>query len=306
MIANRNAFGETILELAQQDERVVVVDSDASSCMGLGPFIEKFPERHFECGIAEQNMIGVAAGLSTCGLTVFCGTFAVFAGSRALDQVRNAVCYNHFNVKIAGTHAGVETGPDGGTHQALEDIAVFRSLPGIRLFVPATPLSTRALTRIMYGEYGPFYIRMGREPMPELYDEKAHFRLGGSNVLKQGSDAAILACGNMVCVALEAAQALEKRGVKARVVDMYCLKPIDEEAIVSAAKETGHIFTVEDHSVIGGLGGAVSEVLADRFPARVTRIGIPDVFGRSGTVRELNEHFGLTSDAIVKKVLEIG
>nr|WP_122012329.1 transketolase C-terminal domain-containing protein [Maliibacterium massiliense] len=300
MIANRTVFGETILALAKEDPRIVVVDADAASCMNVAPLKEACPERYFNCGIAEQNMVSVAAGLATCDLIPFCGSFAVFSSMRALDQLRNGVCYNHFNVKIAGTHAGVETAQDGGTHQSVEDIAIMRAVPGIGVIVPSTPNMTRDLTRRIAYTPGPFYIRMGRGTSPELYDAARAFPIGGSVTLRAGDDVALLACGNMVPVALEAAELLGAAGVQARVLDMYSIKPLDEEAVIAAARQTGGIVTIEDHSVLGGLGGAVCETVAEKAPAPVARVGLPDVFGRSGSAEDLFARFGLTAQNVAR------
>ena len=305
MIANRVAYGNTVHELAVTDNRVTVVDSDCVNVLNYGKFVQDFPERFFECGIAEQDMVSVAAGLASCGMIAFVASFAVFTSMRALDQVRNMVCYNKYNVKVIGTHAGIETGFDGATHEAIEDIAIMRSIPNIRVLVPSTPIMTAKLTRLMYETDGPFYMRFGREPNQEYYEEDMEFALGGSKKLRDGERLTIMACGRMVDYAVQAADILKKDGIEVRVIDMYSIKPIDGAAIEAAAKETGLILTVEDHSIIGGLGGAVSEYTAEHCPCRVERMGMMDEFGRSGTYNDLFKLYGLTPENIVSKVLDL-
>ena len=302
MIANRIAYGETLVELAKENQNIVVLDADASKSTGTKIVLEEMPERFVQCGIAEQNMTGIAAGMAACGKIPFLATFAVFTCMRAVEQVRNTVCYSDLNVKIAGTHAGLETGGDGGTHQAIEDIAIMRAIPNMRVLVPSTPNCTRKLTRVAAETYGPFYIRLGKDPTPEFYEKSEEFHLGGSRELVSGNDAAVFACGDMVSKAVEAAAILKEEGIHVRVIDCYSIKPIDEEAIIRAAEETGKIITVEDHNIYGGLGGAVAEVLCERAPARLRRIGMEDVFGRSGLAPDLYRIFGLTPENITAAV----
>ena len=302
MIANRIAYGETLIELAREREDILVLDADAGKSTGVLPFLSVFPDRYIQCGIAEQNMVGIAAGLAACGMCPFLATFAVFASMRAVEQVRNSVCYSNLNVKVAGTHAGLETGGDGGTHQAVEDISIMRALAGMRVVAPSTPNATRKLTRLAAENKGPFYIRLGKDPAPEFYNEEELFPLGGSKELRSGGDAAILSCGNMLSKAMEAAELLEKEGIHARVLDMYSIKPIDREAIIEAAKETKGLVTIEDHSTAGGLGGAVAEILTQYAPARLTRVGLDDTFGLSGLPSELYKLFGLTPEAVAEAV----
>lgn len=304
-VANRIAFGEALVEAGKENAAIVVVDSDARKAAGTLAFQQAFPERFIDVGIAEQNMVGVAAGLASCGKIPFAATFGVFTSMRAVEQLRNAVCYTNLNVKIAGTHAGLETGQDGGTHQAIEDIAIIRSIPNIRLFVPSTPNATRRLTRVALDLQGPVYVRLGKEVAEELYPDDEQFPVGGSKRLAEGNDATVIACGNMVVVALEAGKILKSQGIHITVVDMYSIKPIDEEAIVHAARTTRGIVTVEDHNIVGGLGGAVCEVVASRQPTTVKRIGLQDRFGRSGIMKELHSVYGLTAEAIVAAVKEL-
>lgn len=306
MIANRVAMGNRLAELGKADEKIVIVESDIAGSVNFGPFIEAFPERHFDCGIAEQNMVGVAAGMASCGYIPFVASFAVFASMRALDQVRNALCYNHFKVVVVGSHAGLETGPDGATHQAVEDVAIMRAVPNITVLVPSTPNMTMALTTASAYCEGPVYLRLGRDKVPEFYDEKEEFPIGKSKTLKEGSDITIMANGTMVSVSLKAAEELEKQGVSARVVDMYSIKPFDAEAVLKAANETKGIITVEDHSIIGGLGGAVCETVAENgLACKVRRIGVQDKLGKSGASADLFKMYGLTSENVAQAAKEL-
>jgi transketolase len=294
----RQVFGETILALATEDDRIVISDAEFDKGANLTGFASKYPERFFEVGIAEQNEFAIAAGLATCGLIPVTGTFAVFASTRALDQVRNGICLSNLNVKIFGSHAGLEVGFDGGTHQGLEDIAIMRTMPNLRVLVPSTPIMAKELVREMIYSDGPVYMRFGREPADEFYGSGEKFAIGGSKLLRNGQDITLIACGNMVKVAVEAADKLKKQGIQARVIDMYSIKPIDETAIIAAATQTRGIVTVEDHNVIGGLGGAVCEVTAANKPCKVLRVGTDDCFGRSGAVVDLMKRYGLTSEHV--------
>jgi len=301
-IANRVAYGDTLIELARENPDIVVLDADVGKSTGTIQFKKAIPDRFIDVGIAEQNMIGVAAGLASCGKIPFAATFGVFTSMRAVEQIRNATCYTRLNVKIAGTHAGLETGQDGATHQAIEDIAIIRSIPDIVLLVPATPNASRKLTRLAAAIDGPVYLRFGKDPAEELYPESEEFPLGGSKMLRDGRDATLIACGNMVVVALEAAEILASKGKKVRVIDMYSLKPLDEAAVLRAAKETPGIVTIEDHNIVGGLGGAVCEVTATKWPVKVSRVGIQDKFGRSGDAKGLHQLYGLTAESVVDAV----
>lgn len=302
MIANRMAYGKAVHDMAIKNHNIVVVDSDCIGPLNYSEFIKDFPERFIECGISEQDMVSTAAGIASCGKTVFVGSFAVFPTMRALDQVRNQVCYNNFDVKVIGTHSGVETGFDGATHQAIEDMAIMRAIPNIRVLAPSTPSMTEKLTYIMGDTYGPFYMRFGKNPNKELYNETEEFRIGGSKRLREGKDITIMACGRMVERAVEAADLLKNEGIDARVCDMYSIKPIDTDEIDAAAKDTHVILTVEDHNVIGGLGGAVCEYVADKSYCKVFRHGIADHFGRSGISEDLFLLYGLTAEGIASKV----
>jgi len=302
-IANRLVYGAALVELAAQDPNIVVVDSDFGRAAGYEAFWQKYPDRYFNCGIAEQGMCSVAVGLASCGLTAFACSFAVFTSMRALDQVRNGAALYDLNVKFVGSHAGIETAKDGATHQSVEDIAIMRSLPNMKVLAPCSPNQTAALTRLMAQTPGTFYIRFGREESEERYAADQVFTLGGSCELRCGTDVAILTYGRMVDMALEAAEILAGQGVSARVVDMYSIKPFDRAAVLRAATQTKGIVTAEDHSVIGGLGGAVAEYLSETRPTLVRRVGMPDCYGRSGTSSDLRALYGLTAEAICREAL---
>ncbi|MCE5203625.1 MAG: transketolase family protein [Actinomycetia bacterium] len=296
--ATREALGTTLVELVTRGVDVVVVEADLSKSTTTATFRQAYPERFFNVGIAEQNMIGTAAGLAVAGKVAFTGSFAVFATGRAYDQVRNSVCYAGLDVKLAPTHAGVTVGPDGGSHQMVEDIALMRVLPGMRVLVPADATAAAAALRLAATTPGPFYVRLGRAAVPTLYDEDAAFELGRAHTLREGSDVTIAACGVMVERALCAADILAAEGVSAEVIDVFSIKPIDSVAISQSARKTGGVVTAEEHSIIGGLGSAVAEVLAEQIPVPLRRIGVRDTFGTSGDPEELMRHFGLTAEEI--------
>ena len=304
MIANRVAYGETLVELCKERDDILVLDADACKSTSTLQVCQLVPERFIQCGIAEQNMMGIATGLAMAGKVPFVTTFAVFTCMRALEQVRNGACYADVDVKVAGTHAGLETGPDGGTHQAIEDIAIMRSLVNMIVVIPSTPNATRKLTRGIAEMKGPSYIRLGKDPAPELYESDEAFPIGGSKQLRDGKDVTIVACGNMVWRAMEAAELLQEKGMQARVIDLYSVKPIDKDAIVRAAKETGGLISVEDHNIYGGMGSAVAEVLTELAPAKLVRMGVEDQFGQSGLPEALYEIYGLTPKHIAQKALE--
>ncbi len=303
--ATRDAYGEILKELGAENKDIVVLDADLSSSTKTKVFAEAFPDRFFNTGIAEANMIGVAAGLASCGKIPFASTFAVFGAGRAYEQIRNSVCYPRLNVKVAVTHSGLTVGEDGATHQMLEDITLMRALPNMTVTVPADANETKAIVRWAVGYKGPVYIRMGRAKCDDIIPEDYKFVPGKSMELCQGSDVTIIACGIMTSKAVSAAKELEKQGIHARVINMSSIKPIDEEAIVKAAKETGAILTCEEHTVNGGLGGAVAEVLAKNCPAIMSMIGTNDTFGESGTADSLLEKYGLTADHIVEEAKKL-
>ena len=305
MIATREAYGNAIAELGKINDKIVVLDADLASATKTGVFKKACPDRFFDMGIAESDMIGTAAGLATCGKIPFASTFAVFATGRAYDQVRNSVAYPHLNVKIAATHAGVTVGEDGATHQAIEDIALMRVMPNMTVLCPCDETETKWAVEEATRIDGPVYIRLGRSKAEDVYDSNAKFEFGKGNVLKEGNDVTIIATGMLVIEAIRAAETLKEKGISARVIDIHTIKPIDKDIIIKAAKETKGIVTAEEHSIIGGLGGAVSEIVTEYCPTKVLKVGVNDSFGRSGKASELLNKFGLTADNICSKALEI-
>ncbi len=294
--ATREALGETLMELvAEGRDDIVVLDADLAKATTTVKFATAYPERFFDVGIAEQNLIGTAAGLAAGGKTAFASSFAVFATGRAYDQIRNSVCYGNLGVKIAATHAGVTVGPDGGSHQMVEDIALMRVLPNMRVLVPADYRAAKGAIRAAASMPGPFYIRLGRPAVAAVHDEGFSFEVGRAYTLRQGSDVTIAACGIMVGRALEAAESLAVGGISAEVVDVSTIKPLDAETLSASAERTGAVVTCEEHSIIGGLGSAVAELLGERRPVPMERVGVRDVFGTSGEADELMAHFGLTA-----------
>ena len=302
--ATRAAFGETLIKLVDEGMDIMAVDADLCGSTTTAKFGEAYPDRLFDVGIAEQNMIGVASGLALTGRTVFTGSFAVFGTGRCWEQIRNTVCDSGLNVKICPTHAGITVGADGATHQALEDIALMRVLPGMRVLVPADYASAVAAIRLAAATPGPFYVRLGREPLPEVYDEGFTCDVAFANVLREGSDISIMACGVEVAQALAAADALAAEGISAEVVDVMSVKPLDEETIIASAAKTGRVLTVEEHSIYGGMGSAVAELLGEKHPVPVTRLGLT-TFGQSGDAAELLAHYGLDAAGIAARVREV-
>jgi transketolase len=298
--ATREAYGATLIELANEGVPVVAVDADLSGSTTTAKFGAAYPDRLINVGIAEQNMIGTAAGLAVEGKVAFTGSFAVFATGRAYDQIRNTVCYSNLDVKVAPTHSGITVGPDGGSHQMLEDIALMRVLPGMRVLVPADAVAARAAIRVAATTPGPFYIRLGRAAVPVIYDDDYTFELGRARVLREGSHVTLAACGVMVEQALAAAGQLELEGINAEVIDVSTIKPFDTATLVASALKTGAVVTCEEHSIIGGLGSAVAEALGEHAPVPLARVGVGDVFGTSGEPAELMAHFGLTGADIAE------
>lgn len=302
-VATREAYGKALAQLAKTNENVVVLDADLSKSTKTADFKEVCPERFFNMGIAEANMMGVAAGLSTCGKIPFVSTFAMFAAGRAFEQIRNSLCYPRLNVKVCATHAGLTVGEDGASHQAIEDLALMRSIPNMTVICPADDVETEAAIRAIAEFEGPCYVRLGRLPVSTINDAKTYeFKLGKGVTLKEGKDVTIIATGIMVQTALEASDILANEGINARVINIHTLKPLDTELLVNAAKETNAIVTVEEHSIIGGLGSAVAEALGEEYPVPVLKVGVNDVFGESGKPEELLKAYGLTTEAIVEKV----
>lgn len=303
--ATRAAFGETLVELAAVGVDVVAVEADLSQSTTTAAFAKAYPDRFFNAGIAEANMVDVAAGLAATGKVAFTGSFAVFATGRAYDQVRNTVCYSKLDVKLAPTHSGVTVGPDGGSHQMLEDIALMSVLPNMRVLVPADYHAAKSALRLAAATPGPFYIRLGRASVPEVYPEDFAIELGKAYVLREGDDVTIVACGVEVAQALDAADALAVEGISAEVIDAASIKPLDAAAIVASARKTGAVVTCEEHSVVGGLGAAVARALGSQAPVFHLRVGVEDTFGTSGAPDELLEHFGLTAEHIAAKAHEV-
>lgn len=304
-IATRQAYGETLAALGEKDENIVVLDADLSGSTMTKMFASKFPDRFFNVGIAEQNLYGIAAGLAVSGKVVFASTFAMFATGRAFEIIRNSIAYPHANVKICATHAGVTVGEDGGSHQCIEDIALMRTIPGMVVLNPADAVSASKLIEKAYEIDGPVYVRLGRAAVPKIYDDKKDLEVGKAVKIREGKDYTIIATGVMVNEALIASETLKAEGIDVRVLDMHTIKPIDEEAIISAAKETKGIVTVEEHTVMGGLGSAVSEVIVRNHPVPMEFVGIKDVFGQSGKPAELLKEYNLTADDIVKAVKQL-
>ena len=302
-IATRASYGAALVELGKEHENLVVLDADLAAATQTGMFKKEFPERHIDCGIAECNMMGIAAGLSTTGIVPFASTFAMFAAGRAFEQVRNSIGYPHLNVKIGATHAGISVGEDGATHQCNEDIALMRTIPGMVVINPADDVEARAAVRAAYEHQGPVYLRFGRLAVPVINDRPDYkFELGKGVVLREGKDLTIIATGLPVSNCLEAAEKLAADGIDAKVINIHTIKPLDEELVIAAARETGRVVTVEEHSVIGGLGSAVCDVLSEKAPTRVMKIGINDTFGESGPALELLKKYGLDTDSIYAKI----
>ena len=300
--ATREAYGEALVELGKINENVVVLDADLSGSTKTSVFKKAFPERHFNVGIAEADLIGTAAGFAACGKTAFASTFAMFAAGRGFEQIRNTVAYPKLNVKIAPTHAGISVGEDGGSHQSVEDIAIMRAIPGMVVLSPADATETKKMVFAAAEYDGPVYIRMGRLGVPVLFDDNYDFQIGIANTLRDGKDVTIAATGLMVAEALKAAEELEKEGISVRVINVGTIKPLDGETILKAAQETKFIVTAEEHSVIGGLGSAVSEFLSEVHPTKVKKVGIYDKFGQSGTGEELLQKYPSTDEANEKLI----
>ena len=301
-IATRQSYGEALVELGAEHDDFVVLDADLAAATQTGKFKAAYPDRFFDCGIAEQNLMGIAAGIATTGRVAFASTFAMFAAGRAFEQVRNSIGYPHLNVKIGATHAGISVGEDGATHQCNEDIALMRSIPGMTVVVPADDVEARAAVRAAYEHDGPVYVRFGRLAVPVFNDPETYeFQLGKGVLLREGTDVTIVACGLMVQAALEAAEALAEKGVSAEVINIHTIKPFDEELVRASAAKTGRVVTCEEHSVIGGLGDAVLSALAES-PVPTRKLGVDDVFGESGPAVDLLHKYGLDAAGVVRAV----
>lgn len=300
-VATRDSYGNALKELGAEHADVVVLDADLAGATKTGVFQKAFPERFFDCGIQEANMINAAAGMSTTGLVPFASTFAMFAAGRAYEMVRNTIGYPHLNVKVCATHGGISVGEDGASHQCNEDFALMRTIPGMTVMCPADDVEAKKMVKAAYEMEGPVYIRFGRAPVPVFHDDDYNFEIGKAELVKDGTDMTIIANGLMVAEALKAAEELEKEGKSVRVLNMATIKPLDEEAVLKAAKETGKILTAEEHSIIGGLGEAVASYLAETYPVPVVRVGVNDEYGHSGPAGELLHQFGLDAENVKKQ-----
>ena len=299
--ATRQSYGEALLELGKENEKIVVLDADLSTATKTNLFAKEFPNRFFDMGIAEQNMITTAAGMATCGKIPYASTFAIFAAGRAYDQIRNSICYPKLNVKICATHAGITVGEDGATHQMIEDISLMRTIPNMTVISTSDDLETKWAVREASKINGPVYLRLSRLATPIIYDENQKFEIGKAIQIGNGTDGTIFATGVTVSEALKAQEQLKQKGIEVRVVDVHTIKPIDKEIIIKCAKETKKLISIEDHNVIGGLGTAISEVLTDEYPVKLIRLGIKDIFGKSGKAEELMKYFKITAEDIVQK-----
>ncbi len=297
--ATRQSYGEALLELGKENEKIVVLDADLSTATKTDLFAKEFSNRFFDMGIAEQNMISTAAGLSTCNKIPYASTFAVFAAGRAYDQIRNSVCYPKLNVKICATHAGITVGEDGATHQMIEDISLMRTLPNMTVISTSDNIQTKWAVKEISKINGPVYLRLSRLATPVIYDENQKFEIGKAIQIGDGIDGTIFATGVTVAEAIKAQEKLKEKGINVRVIDMHTIKPIDKEIIIKCAKETKKLISIEDHNIIGGLGSAISEVLTDECPTKLIRLGIKDTFGKSGKAEELMKYFGITEENIV-------
>ena len=304
-VATRDSYGNALVELGKEHDDLIVLDADLAGATKTGMFKKAFPERHWDIGIAEANMTGIAAGVAACGKVPFISSFAMFAAGRAYEQVRNAIGYPHLNVKIGATHAGISVGEDGATHQCIEDLALMREIPGMVVINPADDVEARAAVKAAYDHVGPVYLRFGRLAVPVFNDEETYkFEIGKGIVVKEGTDVTVFATGLCVNEAIEAEKMLAADGINAEIINIHTIKPIDRELVVQSALKTGKVVTVEEHSIIGGLGSAVCEVLSEEAPTKVLRIGVNDVFGESGPALELIKKYGLDAESIYKKVKE--
>ncbi len=302
-IATRQSYGEALAELGEKNKEIVVLDADLSGATKTSIFAKKNPERFFDIGIAEQDMIGTAAGMATFGKIPYASTFAMFAAGRAYDQIRNSICYPKLNVKICATHCGITVGEDGATHQMLEDIGLMRGLPNMTVISTSDDVQTRWAVKEISKLKGPVYMRLCRLETPVIYDENQKFEIGKAIQIGEGNDGTVFATGVVVNEAIKAKEELEKQGINIRVVDIHTIKPIDEETIIKCAKETKKLVSIEDHSVINGLGTAISDVLTEKYPTKLIKMGIQDEFGRSGKATELLEYYGLTADGIIHQII---
>lgn len=301
MKATRQSYGEALVELGKENKNIVVLDADLATATKTIEFAKEFPDRFFDIGIAEEDMIGTAAGMATCGKIPYASTFAVFAAGRTYDQIRSSVCYPNLNVKICATHAGVTVGEDGATHQMLEDLSLMRVLPNMKVFCPSDDRQTKWLIKEISKIDGPCYVRLCRLATPEIYDENQDFEIGKMVQIGEGKDATVFATGVTVSEAIKAQKVLKEKGIDVRVIDVHTIKPLDEEMVLKCAKETKRLISIEDHSILGGMGSAIAEVLTDSYPIKLERMGVNDKFGKSGKAEELLKYFEIDSTAIVSK-----
>lgn len=302
-IATRQSYGEALVELGKENKNIVVLDADLAGATKTDLFKKAFSERHFDMGIAEQDMVATAAGMASCSKIPYVSSFAVFAAGRAYDQIRSSVCYPNNNVKICATHSGITVGEDGATHQMLEDISLMRTMPNMKVFCPSDDIQTKWLIKEISNIEGPCYVRLARLATPVIYDESQEFEIGKGVQHGNGIDATVFATGVVVAEAIKAMEELKRQGVNIRVIDMHTIKPIDKDIIIKCAKETKKLISIEDHNIVGGLGGAISEVLTDNYPAKLVRMGINDEFGKSGKAEELMKYYRITSKDIIAKIL---
>ena len=302
--ATRQSYGEALLELGKENKDIVVLDADLSNATKTNIFAKEFPDRFFDMGISEQDMMATAAGFATCSKIPYASSFAVFAAGRAYDQVRNSICYPNLNVKICATHAGITVGEDGASHQMVEDISLMRTLPNMTVICPSDDVQTKWAVKEISKIEGPVYVRLSRMATNIIYEDNEKFEIGKAVQIGDGADASIIATGDVVAEAIKAKELLENDGINVRVIDMHTIKPIDKDIIIKCAKETNKIITIEDHNIIGGLGSSVCEVLSEEYPCKVIRMGIKDTFGKSGKAEELMKYFELTAENIVKRIKE--
>jgi len=305
MKSTRKAYGEALVQIGKEDKDVIVLDADLAHATQTLLFKNEFPERHINVGIAEQDLVGTACGIALSGKKVYLSSFAMFLAGRAYEQIRNTAAYSNVPVKLCATHSGLSVGEDGATHQMLEDISLMRTIPNMVVLSPADENATKKMIKeIKEYDKGPVYIRLGRCDVPDIYKEKQNFKIGGSNLFGSGNDATIFATGYTLQIALEAMSILKEQGINVRVVDIYSIKPIDEQTVIKCAKETNKIITIEDHSIVGGLGSAISDVLSESYPKKVVKIGVQDKFGKSGSVKDLMKMFGITKEHIIEEVMK--
>ena len=301
-VATRQSYGEALRDLGQKNKNIVVLDADLAAATKTGIFAKEFPERFFNVGIAEQDLMTTAAGLACTGKIPFVSTFAVFASGRAWEQIRNTICYSNLNVKIGATHGGITVGEDGASHQALEDIAIMRAIPNMTVIVPADEAETIAAVKYAAEINGPVYVRISRSNLPDVFESEHKFNFKKADVMKEGNDVTLITNGETLIETLNCAKMLEEKGISAEVINMPVVKPLDKETVVNSAKKTNRVITIENHSIIGGLGGAIAEVLSEEYPTKITRIGTNDEFGQSGTAKELVDFYGLTAEKLTEKI----